>query len=336
MLTALRRSIVPAVHRPSGRSEKEPGRKHVMLMTRGTRGDVQPFLALARGLILNHGCKVTVVTELAWKKFVKTARQDLPDGSLVFLPSGGNTMLKVGSDVSRFFINRGQHLDALQALMFSRSEVEFFTSEGCFYHWAWKENPDFLVFGFTITHIAMIISEALSIPLVGFVLQPAREIEPRSNPITVFDQMAGPVRELVTGKEFNAVLQQVMDRLPSGLTINALRTSRGLRQCSMSFESSFPQFDVLVQQGVPLVVPINLKVLGEQVQEDVQRAGLTLTDFIFLRLGSDELDSQVLDFLTAARTAGRQILAMTFSSMPVGEKKMLEVAMRSATTVCLQ
>jgi len=53
---------------------------------------------------------------------------------------------------------------------------------------------------------------------------------------------------------------------------------------------------------------------------------LTLTDFIFLRLGSDELDSQVLDFLAAARTAERQILAMTFSSMPVGEKKMLEVA----------
>lgn len=29
----------------------------VMLITRGTRGDVQPFVALARGLVLNHGCE---------------------------------------------------------------------------------------------------------------------------------------------------------------------------------------------------------------------------------------------------------------------------------------
>ena len=31
--------------------------------SRGTRGDVQPFVALARGLILNHHCEVTICTE---------------------------------------------------------------------------------------------------------------------------------------------------------------------------------------------------------------------------------------------------------------------------------
>merc|ERR1740129_1894041 len=100
-------------------------------------------------------------------------------------------------------MNCGQHIDALQALMLSRSEVEFFPSEGCFFHWAYKDNPDFIVFGFTITHIAMIISEVLGIPIVAFLLQPSREIEPRADPQTAMDELAGPMRELITGKEFS-------------------------------------------------------------------------------------------------------------------------------------
>lgn len=35
----------------------------------------------------------------------------------------------------------------LQTLMFSRSEAEFFPSEGCCFYWAEKEKPDFIVFG---------------------------------------------------------------------------------------------------------------------------------------------------------------------------------------------
>jgi hypothetical protein len=42
--------------------------KHVMMMTRGTRGDVQPFIALARGLAQLHGWLVTIVTEMNMKE----------------------------------------------------------------------------------------------------------------------------------------------------------------------------------------------------------------------------------------------------------------------------
>lgn len=44
--------------------------KHVFLMTRGTRGDVQPFVALAVGMATRCGWLVTLCTELAWKGFV--------------------------------------------------------------------------------------------------------------------------------------------------------------------------------------------------------------------------------------------------------------------------
>ena len=46
-----------------------------------------------------------------------------------------------------------------------------------------QEKPDFIVFTFLLIHVAMIISEALEIPVVGFIFQPNREIEP---------SMAGP------------------------------------------------------------------------------------------------------------------------------------------------
>ncbi|CAJ1337453.1 unnamed protein product [Effrenium voratum] len=154
------------------------GRPKVMLITRGTRGDIQPFVALARGLILEQNCDVVFVTELPWKKFVKAATEDLPRGRLRFRPCGGDTSRRVSGDLARYVLSLGQQSVALQALVFSRSEVEFFPSEGCFFHWAWEERPTFIVFGFLLIHVAMIISEALQIPIVGFILQPLREIEP--------------------------------------------------------------------------------------------------------------------------------------------------------------
>jgi hypothetical protein len=40
------------------------------------------------------------------------------------------------------------------------------------FHWARELRPDLLCFGFTMAHIAMVASEALRIPLMGFVMQP--------------------------------------------------------------------------------------------------------------------------------------------------------------------
>ncbi|CAE7258735.1 unnamed protein product [Symbiodinium sp. CCMP2456] len=191
-------------------------RPKVMLMTRGTRGDVQPFVALARGLILYHNCDVVLVTELLWKNFVKSAAEELPlpyQGRLRFRPCGGDTSRRVSGDMARFVLSLGQDSLALQALVFSRSEVEFFSSEGCFFHWAWEERPTFIVFGFLMIHVAMIISEALQIPIVGFILQPLREIEPTMER-TALDELFGPLRRVFAGQKFNAVLQQVRPEDP--------------------------------------------------------------------------------------------------------------------------
>lgn len=44
--------------------------KHIMMISRGTQGDVQPFMAMARGLAEEKGWMVTFVTEQHFKPFV--------------------------------------------------------------------------------------------------------------------------------------------------------------------------------------------------------------------------------------------------------------------------
>lgn len=316
---------VPSTAPPRGhRRLKDEHRKRVMIITRGTRGDVQPFVALARGLVLPpYNCEVILVTELEWKKFVCDARKDLPEGSLRFRPSGGNTMMKVNSDVSTWAIRAGQHNDSIMALMLARSEVEFFPSEGCFYHWAFEENPDFIVFGFTLVHVAMILSESLRIPIVGFLLQPHRDIEPRANPETVMDELLGPTRQIIDSEAFSAAMMQVMERIPSTDTLNAIRLSRGLAPAPRDISTTHVHYDELVQLQVPMVVPIPPVAMGEQLLSPEN--GLQLTDFIFLNT-NDELSPEILEFINAAKKQKRKVVVIAFSSMPVGRKYILELA----------
>merc|ERR1719188_1300727 len=112
--------------------------------------------------------------------------------------------------------------------MLSASEADFFPSEGCFYHWAWVERPDFVVFGFTVMHVAMLVSEALSIPIVGFILQPKRDLESRPRAGRTRDVVLGPLRRVFGSAGFNIALKQIMERVMPRSSLNELRLSRGL------------------------------------------------------------------------------------------------------------
>ena len=72
-----------------------------MLITRGTRGDIQPFTALAKGLAERLGWKVTFCTELRYKESLQKAFANLERGYVQFRPSGGDTTKKIESTVSK-------------------------------------------------------------------------------------------------------------------------------------------------------------------------------------------------------------------------------------------
>ncbi|OLQ08413.1 Sterol 3-beta-glucosyltransferase [Symbiodinium microadriaticum] len=95
--------------------------------------------------------------------------------------------------------------------------------------------------------------------------------------------------------------------------------------CPSNILASNQQAEELRHHNVPLIVPVSPVALGEQVATLADK-GMKLTDFIFLRQGSCQLDAEVSDFIARAKQDRRKVVAMTFSSMPVGERRMLEIA----------
>merc|ERR1719362_1669861 len=73
----------------AGSEPPETYPKHVFMMTRGTRGDVQPFVALARGLAEHHDWLCTICTEMSFMDFVQKNSR-VRNGKIQFRPSGGD------------------------------------------------------------------------------------------------------------------------------------------------------------------------------------------------------------------------------------------------------
>ncbi|CAK9007421.1 unnamed protein product [Durusdinium trenchii] len=305
------RAYVPGL----GLRRRRGTRTRVFMVTRGTRGDVQPFVALARGLILQHNCEVVICTELNWKGFIKSFRAGLPDGTLRFRPCGGDTMAQTRTALSQLITWEGQHYDFLQSLIFSVQERNFFPSEGCCYFWAHEEQPDFIVFGFTMCHVAMILGEGLQIPIVGFICQPDHKIEERRDISTHLDRLLGPTRQAMNSEGFNATLMSIVQQMSMrGVGLNRLRKTRGLQSMPAGLSDSMAHFDELHRKEVPMIVPISQIALGEYKARLPQ---YIFTDFIFLRTEQDTLDEPISKFLAQAARAGRRVVLITFSSMPV-------------------
>lgn len=90
--------------------------KHVFMITRGTRGDVQPFVALARGLASLYGYKVTILTELRFQGFVHS-QSDVPQGKISFRPIGGDAQNTVDSALGKWAISLES--DVMNTIMLS-------------------------------------------------------------------------------------------------------------------------------------------------------------------------------------------------------------------------
>eukprot|EP01126_Amoeba_proteus_P066698 TRINITY_DN9707_c0_g1_i1.p1 TRINITY_DN9707_c0_g1~~TRINITY_DN9707_c0_g1_i1.p1 ORF type:complete len:483 (-),score=97.81 TRINITY_DN9707_c0_g1_i1:481-1854(-) len=139
--------------------------RHVMMMTRGTQGDVQPFVALARGLAETFGWLVTIVTELAFRDFIKS-NSNVRNGAIRFRPSGGDTGMVISSGISKWAIQLQSGF--AQATMLALAEAEFFPSEPLLYYWAQTMKPNLIIYSFTLCSLAILIGESIGIPILGF------------------------------------------------------------------------------------------------------------------------------------------------------------------------
>mmetsp|Transcript_69260 Transcript_69260/g.109382 ORF Transcript_69260/g.109382 Transcript_69260/m.109382 type:complete len:913 (-) Transcript_69260:109-2847(-) len=301
---------------------------HVFMMTRGTRGDVQPFVALARGLAEELGWMVTICTELRWKRFVKSNAQ-VSRGKIRFRPSGGDTELKMQGWLAQWALHQKSEL--LQMTILACSEREFFSSATVFVRQlldcANENTPvDLVVFGLTVARVAALISELFEKPLIGFILQPS------CIPSTDDEWPAvQPLHPESTGKSYTShkSLNKMKVRMENSrfakYNVEWLRKSFGL-----PIEDTYRTMRL---KEVPLIIPMREDTFTRPTD---WWDAITLTDFIFLRNNSTPLNrgstsslgSSLDTFLSAAAHDNAKVCLMTFSSMHVTRKLILSCAVK--------
>eukprot|EP00929_Paragymnodinium_shiwhaense_P045190 TRINITY_DN23119_c0_g1_i3.p1 TRINITY_DN23119_c0_g1~~TRINITY_DN23119_c0_g1_i3.p1 ORF type:complete len:1218 (+),score=272.76 TRINITY_DN23119_c0_g1_i3:82-3735(+) len=305
--------------------------KHIFMMTRGTRGDVQPFVALARGLAQDLGWMVTICTEMRWQSFVKDNATGLRQGRIRFRPSGGDTEARMSGWVEQQAVACKNEF--MQMMMMSNSEAEFFPSTPVFVQhvldFQQSSTPvDLVVFAFTVAGAAAIISEHCQIPIVGFIFQPScipskeeswKAVEAiRSHSISLLDQLE---EQAFTSHTSLALLKQFAEKNPAASwNIDRMRGWFGL--------PPIDTWKMFKKMNVPIIIPMRP---GTFKRPSDWWSGIEETDFIFLRKGSSGSKSNSLaepcqSFVSNAREAGAKLCLMTFSSMIVRRSKVLRCA----------
>ena len=291
--------------------------KHAFVVTRGTRGDVQPFIALARGLAEQHNWLVTICTESRYLPLIQRY-SEVKRGKIQFRTSGGDTEKRIDGAAAQWAFK--QKADLLQVAILARSEREFFDAEPAYHYWASLMQPDVLLFGFTTMNIAMILSESLRIPMIGFLLQPT-VIPLEQYPATV------PIESKVNpsaAHKWNFRAKQFFENNPLDVTstINYMRIVRGLQPFSYRVNN----IQLMLKQQTPLIIPINDTAFGGR-PKDWQK-NLNLTNFIFLRTGAvPNLKPRIVKMIIDAKVFKEPLVAMCFSSMPISRDKILELAL---------
>ncbi|KAL1510632.1 hypothetical protein AB1Y20_006933 [Prymnesium parvum] len=287
--------------------------RHVMMMSRGTRGDVQPFVALAIGMAEMHGWMVTIVTELRWREWIKAKTSSVSRGRVRFLPSGGDTEKRMNIWIAQNVMFQAKS-ELAQWVMLGMSEADFFGSIPTFVHQLGKCQEsacpvDLLMCGFTVCGAAMLCSEYYGVPLIPFVLQPS------SIPSKDKRWLAIEPIESTTCCERPFTSHTALQGLKAVTEIGlpAIRRKYGLRGAST--------WPTLKKLNVPVLMPFREGIFT--LPADFP-SNFTLSDFIFLRTTHDRrhsggtgLAAPIEAFLSSCHAKGRKVCLMSFSSMPV-------------------
>eukprot|EP00993_Chasmostoma_nieuportense_P007578 NODE_851_length_1811_cov_8.114014_g796_i0.p1 GENE.NODE_851_length_1811_cov_8.114014_g796_i0~~NODE_851_length_1811_cov_8.114014_g796_i0.p1 ORF type:complete len:434 (+),score=118.99 NODE_851_length_1811_cov_8.114014_g796_i0:432-1733(+) len=266
---------------------------------------------------------VTICTELSYKSFVKKYSH-VTRGCVRFRPSGGNTAKRIDAPLAKWVM--GSSSELLQAAMLARAECEFYDSEPLLFHWALTMKPDLLIYGFTMASVAVLLSEALHLPLLGFILQPTCIPSAQYPAVVPIDTHMLPQMDSFE-KRFvshgaQATLKALMELNPLGESLGAMRTRRGLQRHPPS-----TTWQLLRDMNQPLIVPIEATCFGGKPTDWNEES--VLTDFIFLRSGpTAPLSPQIMEFIEAAKSDGAPLVALGFSSMPVARQTILEIAIK--------
>lgn len=318
---------------PPEQEEPESDMPHIVMITRGTRGDVQPFVALARGMAQQRGWLVTVITERRWKPFLLSNTADCAPGRVRFLDSGGDTETRVNSSMGQWATS--QKTEFIQMMMLACSESEFFSSASIIMKHlqtmqASSRPASMVVYGFTLTSIALMAGEYYKIPAVGFFLQPSGipSSDPKWSAVQAISSHGGLLsavdnleEKVFTSQDSLALLKRFAEKNPfATFNINSIRGWFELEPADT--------WSTMRERESPVVIPMRSDTF---VRPEDWWDNIITTDFIFLREGapgSGSLPEPLQSFVQASQDAGNKLGVMTFSSMPVPRKTMLKCVVK--------
>lgn len=286
-----------------------------MIVTRGTRGDIQPFIALSKALCNNYDISIIFVTEMNYRSIIIDANNSLENNNsqIVFRSSGGDTELKLSTVTSKWALE--QTNDILQSLMLSRAEMEFFDSEPAIFYWAKFLKPKMLIYGFTMMTISCIIHESLKIPIVGFILQPTIIPSSQFDAVTNVSETSNKLSTLARSHEMINKTKAFSENITFDRSLDQIRIDRGLKPTKKTV--------IELLENSPIVIPIDPVAFGG-VPPD-WKDNIKMTNFIYLRNKNDKLNDSIMDFINQSKENHRKITLMGFSSMPVDKKKMVDI-----------
>ena len=317
-------SLVGGTQAPAKPPSEKPSR-HVFFLSRGTRGDMQPFITLAIGMAEILGWRVTICCESRYHEWVHQKTCAVKRGQVVAVASGGDTARRMNMYIAREFLFPSK-TELAQWLMMGNSECDFYGSIPVFIDHLERFKAagtpvDLLVSGFTTTGSCMLLSEIFDVPMIPLVLQP--------NAIPASHLAIEPINYGIFPKILERAccthtavrMMKNMTELP--LTI-MIRKSHGLNMART--------WPTLKAQDVPIVLPISTCAYTKP--SEWQNRRIYQTPFLLLRTTHDidtsveRLSTECTTFLLSNREAGRKIILMTFSSMPVRTKDALQIALK--------
>lgn len=270
----------------------------ITILTLGTRGDVQPYIALGRSLI-KKGHQVCISTGETFKEFIEKNGIEFYKAEIDFM-----AILKTKEGQAIF---NGGGMSIFKILKFTKEVINpaFKKSFGDFLEAS--KNSDLIIYH-PKALASVDVAEYLKIPCISMPLVPM------IYPITEFPNLAlAPTKNF--GKFINKLTYKVIKLAESSSIkdINEFRINTlGLNKRkigALTYE--------LLGKEIPIVCPVSPSLFKDVTSWENH---VLVPGFFYMNLGEAKLDESVVEFLNK----GEKPIVISFSSMPLKEPELFK------------
>ncbi|WP_069998982.1 glycosyltransferase [Cellulosilyticum sp. I15G10I2] len=263
----------------------------ITFLTLGTRGDVQPYVALAKELIKN-GHKAMICTGTSFKHFIEGNGVDFHEAT-------ADLMAILESEEGKQIFNGGK-VNIFKMLKFAKEVITPAYRKSMDDFFVASKGSDLIVYH-PKALAAVDISEYLNIPCMC--MPPV----PIMYPITEFPNFA-----VSANKNFGPLLNKLTYKVISLSESSYIKDINDFRKKSLQLpKRKMGEYTFKIKdKAIPIIYPIS-PFLFKEVKS--WKDHVFLSGFFFLDVSEDKLDQALENFLES----GKKPIVISFSSMPL-------------------